>query len=389
MPNDRPEPNRNRVITDVAQYHCVVCALSVTRQCTSCNFCEECCTCGYCVMCRAIRNEVCAACHQCITHDFGGHMHCTCRQCGVCGGYVLRNDLCAGCALCYDCCSCEANQGRNGTRIQFFHSQFNPIRSNVNQFKINKFKRLVSIELEVDNIDNGRNLSKIVKKWGGAIVTDGSLSETGFEINTNPANGDRYFQQIDEICNELDAESAVISKRCGFHIHLDAKDFSYYDLRKLIFLYSYIEPALFLIVPPVRRSSDYCKPCGHIYSTALTDKKNPKDSKQVIIDNIYKEVIPDRYEKYNLSRRHALNLHSWFYRGTVECRLMSGTKNALKIKHWSITWLNILDAAMKYKEKEILQFGKANSMDTLCWLLERHPETRLWLQQRYDKYSVK
>jgi Putative amidoligase enzyme len=50
---------------------------------------------------------------------------------------------------------------------------------------------------------------------------------------------------------------------------------------------------------------------------------------------------------------HNMNLHSWFFRGTVECRMHTGTIVAHKIVDWAITWQAIMDRALSITPEEI------------------------------------
>ena len=262
---------------------------------------------------------------------------------------------------------------------------------------MNPSNRYLSAELEINSSrteesrrDN-RAVGSVVNQWGGAIVHDGSVG--GYEINTAPASGDLFVAQIRAICAALAETHSDVDRRCGYHIHIDARDFNYYDLRRLIKLYARIEPALFEIVPPSRRTNTYCQKCGDRLLKGLEDAVRPGETKRVIIENIYgagvlcdrARIFRDRKrQKYDHSRYNALNLHSWFFRGTVECRLAAGTTNADKIINWGILWASILDYAYKTPERRI----DALRGNPLQILLRIAPTRRVkrWIRERHARF---
>jgi len=58
-------------------------------------------------------------------------------------------------------------------------------------------------------------------------------------------------------------------------------------------------------------------------------------------------------DKYNRARYHAWNLHSFFYRKTIEVRLHGGTTQYGKITAWSMLLADFVD------------YAKASSNDTV------------------------
>ena len=216
-------------------------------------------------------------------------------------------------------------------------------------------KRHVSVEIEVASAGTDLNISNAVCKWRGSIVRDGSLPEGGFEINTSPANGQMFANQIEEICSALSRDQGEVTQACGLHVHVSAQDYRYFELRRLILLYAHIENALFAMQPYSRRNSSYCMPCGGAYRGLVS---SGKDCKKSIVQMVYhtdtQSVKNMRGDKYHPSRYTALNLHSWFYRGTIECRMAAGTILSTKIIPWGILWGSILDYAYTRTEKEIL-----------------------------------
>jgi hypothetical protein len=268
--------------------------------------------------------------------------------------------------------------------------------------KINASKRFLSVEIEVASIDSGYDTAKAVRKWRGGIVEDGSLPNSGFEINTAPAGGDKFIEQITEICAALARGNANVTAACGLHVHIDARDFDHYTIRRLVDVYALIEDALFGMASPSRRTSTYCTPCGKTYRQAMQAGAVPyKVAKANTLRAVYdfrnnadpaerkyqgRSLCSRKKNKYESARYHALNLHSWFYRGTVECRIFNGTTNRDKIVHWGMLWARILDYAAHKSDKEITAELTGTPLENLLRIAEL-PVLADFIRERTAKFA--
>lgn len=265
-------------------------------------------------------------------------------------------ELCNDCSCCNICCYCPPKIKLVKRKLKFYHPK-------QKELKHNSSSRLIAAEIEVAKLKAKSNaLEKMLKKWNCSIVYDGSLPSSGFEINTAPAGGDIFIKQIKEICGELNNAGAIVNKKCGLHIHLDARDFNYKDIQSLIKVYNTIEPCLFAMVEEHRRRSHYCMPCAEKYMKGIphhswysTDGKvKHHNVKNNVVDSVYgANGLPEKKSKYNDARYNALNLHSWFYRGTIEYRLLEGTIDPKEIINWGMMWSNILNYALNVKDDTI------------------------------------
>ncbi len=361
---------------------CVLCsscsAVAEDPLCSRCNECDDCCECSHCESCSVPCESVCDRCDRC-------ERCCECGHCECCGEAVLST--CCDCDRCPECCNCsnEDDEDESVVRRRDGRNVFHT--SQRNQFKVNSSRRFLACELEFSDAADGDAIYDAVSNWQGAIVSDGSLPSTGFELCTAPANGDLFVDQIGEICEALAEQHAQINTDCGFHVHVDARDFRYWDLRKLILLYAKIEDALFAIVPKSRRKNSFCEPCGMRYVNELTGTRAVK---QKIIQNVYDDASPGpafkgkRSDKYCGSRYRALNLHSWFYRGTVECRLAAGTRDREKIVPWATLWAAIVDFAYRHSESRIANLA-GSSLDVLLCVAPSDA-VRDWIHERIETF---
>ncbi len=328
--------------------------------CDFCGTCKSCCACPYCSACRANANGY--YCRHCLC----GRCCCRCTLCaGCCGRLRVPQFRCFRCASCAACCSCHNLCFVPPPDPLVFHA------AQAIDCETNGSPRYLAAEIEIAATTQQKFLPvrEAIEKWQGAIVYDGSLPETGFEINTAPASGDLYLAQVKEICAALAAAEARITPACGLHVHVDARDFDFYGIRRLVRLYAAMETALFEMVPPERRANRYCIPCGAVFAQTVMRGRIPKDAvKKSVVQAVYKADLNDaqidrlKQNKYIRgvaigvtaeARYYALNLHSWFFRGTVECRLFNGTVDAQEIGAWGMLWARILDRVAVSTDEEI------------------------------------
>jgi len=370
--------------------HCLVCpacsrgVLNDSELCPHCGECAECCISMTCQACEAFIAEGCRACYCCLAC-------CTCYRCLVHEGPALR--LCNDCrtATCLECCERQYSLLGQAPFHHYGLSFHEPARA---QRASNPVPRMASLEIEVAGQDYhhglsletaramvsyGHPLMRIIDKWHASIVRDGSLPRAGFEINTAPAGGDLLVQQIDDFAKTLVEVGAYVTNACGLHVHVDARDLCYYDIRRLILMYAGMEPALFAMVPESRRHNHYCVPCGPLYKRAVENNRMPKALKRAVLrvagtgqrtgefaelgqegttatkdDNLRTRLTRDEMKAnhYVETRYRALNLATYFYRGTIECRLYPGTVDREEMTNWAMLWANIVQCAATWTDNQ-------------------------------------
>lgn len=337
-------------------------------QCASCRQCSTCCKCVACDNCKRRKHEeqICKTCQVCV-------QCCQCRSCPVCNcdcsfnycGFAFtayQKQHRPGCQRCYKCCNC------GDYRRVPFGSFARPVfhTPTLKQHNQNPTSRYIAAEIECAGITGlGTGIYDVARRWGGATVGDGSLHYYGFEFNTAPAGGDLYNKQIEEVCAAIKQQNGFLDNRCGLHVHVDARDMNYYDIRRLVRVYVAIEDGLFAMVSPQRikgivdvdgKLHQYCQPCGKKYVAAIEEGRLPYDKiKKDIITSVYQSPSTQdvRHRKRHPSRYNALNLHSWFYRGTIECRMFDGCLEPEPIINWGILWAMIIEYVVKSSDEQV------------------------------------
>ena len=238
--------------------------------------------------------------------------------------------------------------------------------------------RHLSVEIESQGCEYSDNLEAVLDRWKTSVVEDGSLGNSGFELNTQPANGIKFRTLIRETCEALKGADAQIDSSCGIHVHVDARDISSKDLRKVIALYQRVEPMLYALSGN-RSSSSYCKPCGKYYGHWIHD---PKQARLRLLSTLYlggkkltkkqlKAVKASQTDKYNQARYHALNVHSYFKRQTIEFRHHKGSIGPKTITQWALVCGWVVEYAATHSYSEIMSLP-LDSTEALLTILPEH-----------------
>ena len=375
-----------------------------------CGGCPDCCPHVTCDSCD-VRRHGDSICSECSTCD-------SCCSCWYCEGceetHAEGVRQCPDCSCCTDRCDCasasrEDSEGENSSpsgrgRPRFVRLGAEPTFHKGETFKRNPSRRFISVEIEVARSaeDTSRHVDPVVSRWEGtAVVEDGSLPDSGYEINTAPTSGDAFIERIEELSAALGRADAIVTTACGMHVHVDARDLSYRALQRAVALYARVEPALFDMVPASRKNNRYCQRCGPEFlqrgiaaSLERASGKSPKQAKGVLVQAVYGENVDDVYGKerfesrskykYDDARYAALNLHSWFYRGTVEVRLAAGTTNAKKITCWAMIVASLLDWAKAHRDADVAALPE-NALEALLSVIPTE-EVREWARERHGMF---
>ena len=203
-----------------------------------------------------------------------------------------------------------------------------------NTYVNNKFERAVGVEIETTGYEHtiddfNSHLFDFSQTYDGSVNAHDE-DYRGVEYISRPMAGDHLFRQIDNMGNYLLNNDFKVNKSCGLHIHIDARDLFYEQLKGVLLIAKTFEHIIFRMVPPSRDTSRWCKkvPMQKHHITRINSNSDLIQSWYESSDN-----YPD-FDKYNDSRYHGLNLHARVYLGTIEFRYHSGTNNPTKIKNW-------------------------------------------------------
>lgn len=225
--------------------------------------------------------------------------------------------------------------------------------------------RAFGVELETDIVLPCPN--------GWKRVNDRSVN--GKEYIFGPALGLDGVNGIIAGCNILNVKGAV-NESCGYHLHMNARDLSEQQILNWLRFCKHFEKDFYSLVPKSRIKSNYCCPINsEILATG---------DLETFIYGDYKE---GKSNKYHESRYVWCNIHSYYYRGTIEIRLHSGTTDPEKVIRWIEFWLHLLEYVTTSNWKKEVQNG-ATLFDVCYSAFIRHSTVEFY-KQRYAKFSKK
>jgi hypothetical protein len=173
------------------------------------------------------------------------------------------------------------------------------------------------------------------------IVMDGSC---GLELVSPVLEGEAGIEEVRIAAAALEAAGAQVDKRCGLHVHFDARSMNLKAVKNLFKLWLKFEDVLDTFQPQSRRgnNNNYCRTnLDHI----ITDAGNHRNQCSQMFRKIdacrnmdqMKQLYPCRYRK--------LNIHSYFRHQTLEVRHHSGTTDPAKITNWVRLMARMFDTA--------------------------------------------
>lgn len=213
-----------------------------------------------------------------------------------------------------------------------------------------EFNRFIGIESEViseyDDADDYESNGYIPKYFN--VVDDGSLNGGGVEfVTSRPIIGDEVDTALTSLEKVNLDEYNSVDDSCGIHIHLNAVDFNFIEIKSLLMIISRLQPAIYESLPDYRGKNRYCR----YIDMSVKQIANIKTLPELVTKyyDLADSSINDN--KYNDARYLGTNIHARFYMGTIEFRYHEGSIKSRPIKHW-IRFLNrIMDASTKLSNK--------------------------------------
>ncbi len=173
-------------------------------------------------------------------------------------------------------------------------------------------------------------------------------------------------------------EGIDIDTSCGLHVHhgVDTQSYNCKELQQLVRIVSQYEDSFYLLIPGDRQNIDTCRPIEIDIEAFLKICESESGGKNCRMQELWYSP-ENRYEpkaekncRYNKTRYHGLNLHSYWYRSTIEFRYHSAI-------------LHKIDEAMQWIifTQFLVELSQGNILDIYAY-----PNTNKWLQTIYKIY---
>lgn len=339
---------------------------------TVCNSCVE--SHAYCDHCNRYYDEDnTVRCDNCC-NSVCGRCSITCDNCDLI--------LCNGCIFDHNCSGDEFEETSVNTDKKYGTPKL---------AKLLKINKCVAVEIECE----GGQTSDIKLPVDCGIGRDGSLDESGVELQTPPRSCELAELIISRACNTLTNAGYSVSSRCGTHIHIDCTDIQNITekLEQLYKTYYCIEPILYSLLPKRRKNNRYCIPLSNDFGffefTKCIDN-------QELQSKWYKceleSVDGQKSNKYHSSRYHGFNMHSIFFRGSLELRYHTGTLETSKIINWLYINLKVVEWATRhFKQSDILDianYSPRKKITKFCEIFKISKAVEMYMVKRFNKFKT-
>lgn len=206
------------------------------------------------------------------------------------------------------------------------------------------------------------------ERWSHGAYVATSNSEYRVEMVTPKLDYDE-IPKLQEVVRTVRKAHAKVNNSCGLHVHVDASRFDNQSLKNLMSIMYSKEDLLFQALQvPESRVQRWCKPVRE--SMLQQARRMTSSASRSRLERIWYQGDVNSTEHYNWTRYHALNLHSVFYRGTVEYRMFNSTLHAGRVKAYVHLALGISSQALEQRGSQMRKTQTDNPAFTFrTWLL--------------------
>lgn len=177
--------------------------------------------------------------------------------------------------------------------------------------------------------------------------------------------------KLQECVRQVRHAGAKVNRTCGIHVHVDAANHNRQSLKNLIGIMYSKEDILFnaLKVNPERVEA-YCKKVREPMLQKARRLSSEETTDLTQLEQIWYEGNVSKTQHYNWTRYYALNLHSVFFRGTVEWRCFNSTLHAGKVAAYVNLCLAISAQAIAQRSTVMRKTHSDNELFTFrVWLV--------------------
>ena len=177
--------------------------------------------------------------------------------------------------------------------------------------------------------------------------------------------------KLQECVRRVKKAGAKVNRSCGIHVHVDASNHNRQSLKNLIGIMYSKEDILFKALQVnENRAARWCKKVREPMLCEARKLSSDETKDLTDLEQIWYEGDVARGEHYNKTRYYALNLHSVFYRGTVEWRCFNSTLHAGKVAAYVNLCLAISAQAIAQRSTVMRKTHSENELFTFrVWLV--------------------
>lgn len=177
--------------------------------------------------------------------------------------------------------------------------------------------------------------------------------------------------KLQECVRRVRKAGAKTNSSCGIHVHVDAANHNRQSLKNLLGIMYSKEDILFKALQVNEaRASRWCQKVREPMLLQARQLSSDETTDLTQLEQIWYEGNVSSTDHYNWTRYYALNLHSVFYRGTVEWRCFNSTLHAGKVAAYVNLCLAISAQAIAQRSTVMRKTHSENELFTFrVWLV--------------------
>ena len=177
--------------------------------------------------------------------------------------------------------------------------------------------------------------------------------------------------KLQECVRRVRKAHAKVNNSCGIHVHVDAANHNRQSLKNLIGIMYSKEDILFKALQvDSAREQEYCQKVREPMLKQARTLSSDETKDLTLLEQVWYEGNVNHGQHYNWTRYYALNLHSVFYRGTVEWRCFNSTLHAGKVAAYVNLCLAISAQAIAQRSTVMRKTHSDNELFTFrVWLV--------------------
>jgi hypothetical protein len=213
------------------------------------------------------------------------------------------------------------------------------------------------------------------------VVTDASVAN-GFEVVSPILEGDVGLDDLVAVAKVIEQCGATVNKSCGLHVHVDARDMTLPQMKRICKMWVKYEGCFDSIQPASRRNNHYCD--GIAKKFVSFEQAFKSIEKCETVRELRQVMNSDgRFGNGYTSRYHKLNLESLVRHGTIEFRQHAGTVDATKIANWVKLVTSFVECAVSAKSIKITGTGNLESFLKVV----TEPAVKKFYRERAKKFE--
>lgn len=229
------------------------------------------------------------------------------------------------------------------------------------RFETRNFDKQFGVEFECYNVTRRTLIAKLTAaginchdeaynhttRGHWKIVNDSSIRGTnGLELVSPILQGEAGLDEVMKVCSVLKKCGAKVNRSCGTHVHINARNFTLEQWKRIYINYARLEKVIDNFMPSSRRrnTNTYCKGFANIsnFENKVQSATSLSEIRSILNNSRYWKVNPESYSRHN----------------TCEFRQHSGTTDYVKIG----SWIRFLSNLVDYSENNLVTDRTINGL---------------------------